>query len=166
MPEAQTLIIGGGIAGAATAFYLARLGGDPVTSTGQAVTLLERGEIASEASGVNAGQIGATGWGAPVSGTGQAYLISAHILTMGSLQLFKEMQLDLGYDIEFRQSGSLTAIHTPDQYDYMRDRLAAQRSQGHQVELLTPREPKRSSLRSTRTCSGTCTHRSALRPIL
>ena len=41
---------------------------------------------------------------------------------MGSLQLFKELQLDLGYDIEFRQSGSLTAIHTPGQYDYMRDR--------------------------------------------
>ena len=132
MPEAQTLIIGGGIAGAATAFYLARLGGDPVSSTGQAVTLLERGEIASEASGVNAGQIGATGWG-DVPDLG-AYL------TMGSLQLFKEMQLDLGYDIEFRQSGSLTAIHTPEQYDYMRDRVAAQRSQCHQVELLTPRE--------------------------
>ena len=124
MPEAQTLIIGGGIAGASTAFYLARLGGD--------VALLERGEIASEASGVNAGQIGATGWG-DVPDLG-AYL------TMGSLQLFKELQLDLGYDIEFRQSGSLTAIHTPEQYDYMRDRVVAQRSQGHQIELITPRE--------------------------
>ena len=124
MPEAHTLIVGGGIAGAATAFYLARLGGD--------VALLERGEIASEASGVNAGQIGATGWG-DVPDLG-AYL------TMGSLQLFKELQLDLGYDIEFRQSGSLTAIHTPEQYDYMRDRVVAQRSQGHQIELITPRE--------------------------
>ena len=126
MPDANTLIIGGGIAGASTAFYLARLGGD--------VALLERGDIASEASGVNAGQIGATGWG-DVPDLG-AYL------TMGSLQLFKELQLDLGYDIEFRQSGSLTAIHTPEQYDYMRDRVLAQRSLGHQVELLTPREAR------------------------
>ena len=126
MPEAQTLVIGGGVAGASTAVYLARLGGD--------VALLERGEIASEASGVNAGQIGATGWG-DVPDLG-AYL------TMGSLQLFKELQLDLGYDIEFRQSGSLTAIHTPEQYDYMRDRVVAQRSQGHQVELITPREAR------------------------
>ena len=126
MPEAQTLIIGGGIAGAATAFYLARLSGN--------VALVERGEIASEASGVNAGQIGATGWG-DVPDLG-AYL------TMGSLQLFKEMQLDLGYDIEFRQSGALTAIHTPEQYDYMRERVLAQRSRGHQVELLTPREAR------------------------
>ena len=134
MPETQTLTIGGGIAGASTAFYLARLGGE--------VALLERGEIASEASGVNAGQIGATGWGAPVSGYGTGLPDLAAYLTMGSLQLFKELQLDLGYDIEFRQSGSLTAIHTPEQYDYMRDRVLAQRSQGHQVELLTPREAR------------------------
>ena len=126
MPEAQTLIIGGGIAGASTALYLVRLGND--------VALLERGEIASEASGANAGQIGATGWG-DVPDLG-AYL------TMGSLQLFKELQLDLGYDIEFRQSGSLTAIHTPKQYDYMRERVDAQRSHGQQVELITSREAR------------------------
>ena len=52
--DAEILIVGGGIAGAATALYLVRLGRD--------VALVERGEIASEASGVNAGQIGATGW--------------------------------------------------------------------------------------------------------
>ena len=96
--------------------------------------MVERGEIASGASGVNAGQIGATGWG-------DAPDLAAY-LTMGSLQLFKELQLDLGYDVEFRQSGSLTAIHTPDQYDYMRDRVIAQRSQGHQVDLVTPREAR------------------------
>ena len=124
--EAEILIVGGGIAGAATAYYIARHGRD--------VALVERGEIASEASGANAGQIGATGWGEmPDLG---AYL------TMGSLQLFKELQLDHGYDIEFRQSGSLTAIHTPDQYDYMRDRVLEMRSHGFEVELLTTREAR------------------------
>ncbi len=124
--EAEILIVGGGIAGAATAYYLARHGRD--------VALVERGEIASEASGANAGQIGATGWGEmPDLG---AYL------TMGSLQLFKELQLDHGYDIEFRQSGSLSAIHTPDQYDYMRDRVLEMRSHGFEVELLTTREAR------------------------
>lgn len=124
--ETEILIVGGGIAGAATAYYLARHGRD--------VALVERGEIASEASGANAGQIGATGWGAmPDLGS---------YLTMGSLQLFKELQLDHGYDIEFRQSGSLTAIHTPEQYDYMRDRVLEMRSQGFEVELLTTREAR------------------------
>ena len=46
----------------------------------------------------------------------------------------------LGYDIEFRQSGSLTAIHTPEQYDYMRDRVLDMRARGFEVELLTARE--------------------------
>ena len=114
------------MAGAATAFYLARHGRD--------VTLVERGEIASEASGVNAGQIGATGWGdIPDLGS---------YLTMGSLQVFKEIQLDLGYDIEFRQSGSLTAVHTAEQYEYMRDRVLEMRSHGFEVELLTAREAR------------------------
>ena len=98
------------------------------------MALVERGEIASEASGANAGQIGATGWGdMPDLGS---------YLTMGSLQLFKEIQLDLGYDIEFRQSGSLTAIHTPEQYGYMRDRVLDMRAQGFEVELLTTREAR------------------------
>ncbi len=120
------MIIGGGIAGTATAFYLTRHGRD--------TALVERGGIASEASGANAGQIGATGWGEMPD--------LAAYLTMGSLQLFKEVQLDLGYDIEFRQSGSLTAIHTREQYDYMRDRVHEMRGQGMEVELLTAREAR------------------------
>ncbi len=124
--EAEILVIGGGIAGSAAAFYLARRGRD--------VSLVERGEIASEASGANAGQIGAAGWGDMPD-------LNSY-LTMGSLQLFKEIQLDLGYDIEFRQSGSLTAIQTSDQYDYMRDRVADMRANGFEVELLTAREAR------------------------
>lgn len=124
--EARTLIIGGGIAGVSTALYLALLGHD--------VALLERGEIASEASGANAGQIGATGWGDTPD--------LAAYLTMGSLQLFEELQLDFGYDIEFRRSGSLTAIHTDAQYEYIRDRVLEQRGRGHNVELLTTRQAR------------------------
>ena len=55
MAESEVIVIGGGIAGASTAYFLAK--------HGRRVTLLERGEIASEASGVNAGGIGAYGWG-------------------------------------------------------------------------------------------------------
>ena len=47
MPDSDILIIGGGIAGASTAFHLAE--------HGRSVALLERGEIASEASGQNMG---------------------------------------------------------------------------------------------------------------
>ena len=126
MRESEVLIIGGGIAGVSTAFHLASLG--------HAVTLLERGDIASEASGANAGAVGAIGWGTVPD-------LQAH-LTMGSLEAFKSMQLDFGYDIEFRASGALQAIQTEGQYEVIRDRVLSQRSLGYQVELLTGREAR------------------------
>src|SRR5215467_2680116 len=126
MTETDLLIIGGGIAGASTAYHLAQQGHD--------VTLLERGEIASEASGVNAGSIGAIGWGnAPDL---EAYL------TMGSLEIFQSLQLDLGYDIAFRQSGCLQAIHTEAQYAYTHDRVQHLQALGYNVALLTSREAR------------------------
>ncbi len=126
MIETQTVIIGGGIAGASTAYYLAQ--------QGRQVTLLERGEVASEASGVNAGGLGGLGWGRLPNL--QSYL------TMGSLELFKALQLDSGYDIEFRQSGALRSIHTEEQYDFVRDNVLRLRSQGYTPELLTAREAR------------------------
>jgi sarcosine oxidase subunit beta len=122
----DVLIIGGGIAGVSTAFYLAQ--------HGQRVVLVERGEIASEASGVNAGSIGALGWGNLPDL--QAYL------TMGSLELFKQLQLDLGYDIAFRQSGALQAIHTETQYAFVRERALDLCANGYRVELLNMREAR------------------------
>ena len=126
MISTDILIIGGGIAGASTAYHLAEYGND--------VILLERGEIASEASGVNAGSVGAIGWGQMPDL--QAYL------TMGSLDIFRVMQLDHGYDIEFRQSGSLQAIHTEAQYAFARDRMLTLRERGYEMELLTAREAR------------------------
>ncbi len=124
MPEAEILVIGGGIAGVTTAFHLAR--------HGRNVTLLERGEIASEASGQNMGGLGGAGWG-NMPGL-QSYL------TMGSLEIFKELQIDMGYDMEFRLSGSLTGIHTEEQHELIQDRVLSLRSNGYDSELLTPRE--------------------------
>ena len=124
--EVEIIIIGGGMAGSATALQLARLGRN--------VTLLERGEIASEASGQNMGGLGGAGWGSMPN------LLS--YLTMGSLEIFKELQVDMGYDMEFRQTGSLTGIHNEDQFDLLEDRVVWQRSNGYDGELLTPREAR------------------------
>jgi glycine/D-amino acid oxidase-like deaminating enzyme len=121
MIETEILIIGGGIAGASTAYHLAQCG--------RHVTLLERGEIASEASGVNAGAIGAIGWGNVPN-------LESH-LTMGSLEIFKSLQVELGYDIEFRRSGCLQAIQTEAEYAYLQKRVMALRSQGYTVDLLS-----------------------------
>ena len=126
MADSEIVVIGGGIAGASAACHLAE--------HGRRVTLLERGEIASEASGVNAGGIGALGWG-------HVPTLESH-LTMGSLQIFKALQLELGYDIEFRASGAIQAVQTAEQYDYARDHALSLKSRGYTVELLTADEAR------------------------
>ena len=126
MAAGEVLIIGGGIAGASAAYHLAELG--------RSVILLERGGIASEASGVNAGGIGALGWGHVPN--------LQSCLTMGSLQIFKHLQLELGCHIEFRASGALQAIQTVEQYEYSRDNVLALKSRGYTLDLLTINEAR------------------------
>src|SRR5262249_58360109 len=50
--------------------------------------------------------------------------------------------LDEGYDIEFRQSGAVQAIHTEAQYALTAERVRRQHAQGLGVELLTTREAR------------------------
>ena len=124
--DTDILIIGGGIAGSSTAFHLVEHGRD--------VILLERGEIASEASGQNMGGLGGSGWG------NNPNLLS--YLTAGSVEIFKHIQIDMGYDIEFRLSGTLTAIHTEELYEYYHDDVTSQRNNGYEIELLSVREAR------------------------
>jgi sarcosine oxidase subunit beta len=122
--ETDILIIGGGIAGSSTALHLAELGRE--------VTLVERGEIASEASGQNMGGVGGNGWG------NKPNLLS--YLTAGGVEIFKRMQIELGYDMEFRLSGTMTAIHTLAQYEFYQDQVAALQAGGYEADLISPRQ--------------------------
>ena len=124
--ESDVLVIGGGICGTATAFHLAL--------QGDRVILLERGDIASEASGINAGGLGGFGWGN--NPNLQSYL------TAGGFEIFKSLQLDMGYDIEFHAPGGLQAIHTAEQWDYARDRVFLAQTNGYHAELVTTREAR------------------------
>ena len=89
MTSTEILVLGGGIAGVTTAWRLCEQGHD--------VTLLERNDLASEASGVNAGSITNLGWGRMPDL--QSYL------TAGSVEIFKRLALDLGFDFEYRAPG-------------------------------------------------------------
>jgi len=94
MEKADVLVIGGGIAGASCALFLSEAGLD--------VTLLERGALAGEASGVNAGMIDAPG---------EAEVPDLDItLKMGSREIFRSLQVDRGHDIGFRESGELVLL--------------------------------------------------------
>lgn len=123
MRETEIMIIGGGIAGSATAYYLTRAKHE--------VMLVERQEIACEASGLNAGTTWANGWGnAPDLET---------TLGMGSLEIMQTLQLDLGLPIEFRQSGSLKLIRTEAEYAYAEQKMRTLTAAGYDVRLLDAR---------------------------
>ena len=145
MIEAEIVVVGGGIAGCSAAFHLA--------SHGRRVVLLERGDIASAASGQNMGGIDSYGWG-------DAPDLQTH-LTAGSLDIFETVQTDLGQDIEFRRSGGLQAIRTAEEYEWERERVEMLRKRGQLAELLTSREARSIEPRCPLPCSEPCTRRSA-----
>jgi sarcosine oxidase, subunit beta len=122
--QTEILIIGGGITGTSTAYFL--------TQAGHEVTLLERSELASEASGLNAGTLWQIGWGVSPD--------LSSTLSMGGLDIFKMLQFEFGYDIEFRQSSALKAIQTEEQLDFLQKEVQHLKSQGYSLEILTTRD--------------------------
>lgn len=86
--EAPVVIIGGGIVGEATAYYLARRGLQPV--------LLERSAIGVESSARNAGGVRA-----------QCRDRLERRLAMASIKLWAGLEEELGFDIEYVQGGNI-----------------------------------------------------------
>ena len=124
--NADVIVIGAGIVGCSAALHLAE--------AGISTLVLDRGEISGEASGVNMGGLGGVGWGKSPS-------LQEH-LTMGSLDIFKRLQNELGYDLEFRQSGSFTAVHNEVQYAYVKEQILEGQNNGFNLELMSSYEAR------------------------
>ena len=127
--HAEITIIGGGIIGTATAYYLAKEGRD--------VALVERRFLASEASGANGG--GAGGYGAGRHVDLERYRHS-QLREMGRL-LYSDLTDELGLDIEYRHSGGLTLIRSQE-IEVFRKIFDKHISAGLNIKLLSPREAR------------------------
>lgn len=95
-PESEVVVIGGGIIGVATAYYL--------TKQGKEVMLIEKNEVASEASGANA-----TFCTLPSGGDRLL-----HYFTAKGIAEYEKIDdsKELGRDIEFNRLGLLVLIET------------------------------------------------------
>lgn len=125
METADAVVIGGGVIGCATAYYLA--------GRGVRVLLLERQALAGEASGANAGMVGASG-GLP----GQTLL---H--TRKSAELLAQAAEELGRPIEFVRGGRFMLAYSPAQWITVQEFATTRRREGIEVELLSGPEARR-----------------------
>ena len=119
--HADVVVVGGGIAGCATAYYLAR--------RGVRVTLLESGEIAGEQSGRN--------WGF-VRQQGRDPLEVP--LMMASNRIWRGLERELEADIEWIQGGNLALAATPERAALFEEWLGIARHAGLDTRLLGARE--------------------------
>jgi glycine/D-amino acid oxidase-like deaminating enzyme len=118
----EVVIVGAGISGCATAYELA--------SRGVRVSILEKDEVAYEASGRN---FGATG----VLGKHAVDLASA------SVNRWDELATELPYDFQYTKVGRLYPAHSRDDLPALEDVEATAAKQNVPIEMLSGAEVKR-----------------------
>jgi glycine/D-amino acid oxidase-like deaminating enzyme len=129
--KTDVLIVGGGLAGSATAYYLAR--------EGVAVTLIERGSLNGRASGANAGSIHVQipypeyvelgpGWARGF----------APVLPMmrDSVAMWAGLGKELGTDLEVALTGGLLVAETEAQLRIVAEKAALERAHGIETRML------------------------------
>ena len=117
MTRTDVAIVGGGLMGTWTAFYLCRRGLD--------VVLLDKGEIGAQSSGVNFGNLRLQG-----RFPGQLPL------ALRSAEQWEQFGSLIGDDCEFEQTGHLYVAFEPSQVDYLRTTLAQSLAAGLAVKWL------------------------------
>ena len=116
----KVVVIGAGIVGVTAALTLAEAGVE--------VIVLERGQVAGEASGLNAGVIGGGGWGTSPD---------VHVaLRMGSRERYVDLSENRGREIGLDLSGTLTLIRTEREWAWAQARVRADQQAGHVHELI------------------------------
>lgn len=128
----DVLIVGGGLAGAATAYFLAR--------EGVAATLLERGDLNTRASGSNAGSVHAQIPHEPFVVNGEAWargFAPTIPIMMAGIRLWREMEAELGVDLEVATPGGLLVAETDAQMRVVVRKAEIERAQGLPVEILS-----------------------------
>lgn len=131
----DAIIIGGGIAGCSTAYYLA--------ADGVQVALLEQFEPGALASGANAGSLHAQIQPEPFRDFGEAWARSfapALPFYAKSLALWREAEAALGADFEISQNGGLLIAESAAQLRLIEAKMRIERAAGLEVALLSAAE--------------------------
>jgi sarcosine oxidase subunit beta len=118
LPGADVAVIGGGVIGTSIAYQLAR--------RGVSVALIERSDIAA--------------------GTSSACDMALHLQTktpgaklsfaIESFAIYRTLEEELGCDLEYANIGGMIVAQTPDEADYVKDKVATLKSHGVEAYFL------------------------------
>ena len=122
---ARAVVIGGGIAGASTAYHLAKLGV-------RDVVLLEQGQLTCGTTWHAAGLVGQT------RATRNATRMSRY-----GIELYASLEQETGLATGWKRCGSLNVAKTKDRLTLMRRQMARAKSFGIEFEFVSPAEARR-----------------------
>jgi len=115
-------IIGAGIIGMATAFYLSRQSD---------IIVIEKDTIGSGSSS------------RCIGGIRQQFSTPSSIKIMKeNIKLFSEMENEFGFSVEFQQGGYLLLAHNPELLNIFENNVKIQKNEGVNVSILSPKEAK------------------------
>jgi glycine cleavage system aminomethyltransferase T/glycine/D-amino acid oxidase-like deaminating enzyme len=119
---AQVVVVGGGIAGASTAYHLTKLGCTDVV-------LLEQGKLTCGTTWHAAGLVG------QLRATRNATRMSRY-----GIELYSALEAETGLATGWKQCGSLNVAKTPERLKLLKRQMARARSFGIDFEFITPGE--------------------------
>src|SRR5256885_7134027 len=120
--HAQVVVVGGGIAGASTAYHLTKLGCTDVV-------LLEQGKLTCGTTWHAAGLVG------QLRATRSATRMSRY-----GIELYASLEAETGLATGWKQCGSLNVARTPERLKLLKRQMARAKSFGIDFEFITPRE--------------------------
>ena len=118
LTKADAVVIGGGITGCSIAYNLSK--------RGKRVVVLEKDDVAFEASGRTVAAVGLLG-----------KQESEFELAQASLALYDGLSEEIGSDVEFIKQGRLLPAESPEDLPYFEEMVQAARDGGVELEMLT-----------------------------
>lgn len=129
--ETDVLVIGGGLFGCATAYFLAQFGVETL--------VVDAGDIGAEASGANAGNLHlqlAPSTHATKDAAWVREFAEMMPIFLGAVDLWRDLSQVLPRDIELRTPGGIMVAENDHQMAILRDKAELERANGLAIELL------------------------------